>query len=144
MTQMNKDILRNPEMKKTPYSVPEGYFDSLKAQARKYAGPHQVPVNIWSRLAPYAGIAAMFLFILLLGKTFVGSNASISADISEENIAVINEDYEDYLVFSDIDVTDVRYSGEDVNEPDEMNDEEIVEYLIYIGATERYIESNKE
>ena len=77
-------------------------------------------------------------------KGMASLGRKIPADISEENIAVINEDYEDYLVFSDIDVTDVRYSGEDVNEPDEMNDEEIVEYLIYIGATERYIESNKE
>lgn len=136
MTQMNKDILRNPEMKKTPYSVPEGYFDSLKAQARKYAGPHQVPVNIWSRLAPYAGIAAMFLFILLLGKTFIGQ------ETSSETITAEADSYEDYIVFSDISSDmSMRYLAEENTEIDE---EDIIEYLIYIGATEEYIATDNE
>ena len=136
MTQMNKDILRNPEMKKTPYSVPEGYFDSLKTQVRKYAGPHQVPVNIWSRLAPYAGIAAMFLFILLLGKTFVRQEASSEAITSEA------DSYEDYIVFSDVssDIS-MRYLAE---ENIEIYEEDIIEYLIYIGATEKYIATDNE
>lgn len=136
MTQMNKDILRNPEMKKTPYSVPEGYFDNLKIKARKNAEPHQVPVNIWSRLAPYAGIAAMFLFILLLGKTFVRQEASSEAITSEA------DSYEDFIVFSDVssDIS-MRYLAE---ENIEIYEEDIIEYLIYIGATEKYIATDNE
>ena len=143
MTQMNKDILRNPEMKKTPYSVPEGYFDSLKAQARKYAGPHQVPVNIWSRLAPYAGIAAMFLFILLLGKTFITPKNKPQLDSKAAEITVLDDGYEDYLVFSDMEATGLGYIDDEID-IEEINEKDIIEYLIYIGASEKYIGSNNE
>ena len=143
MTQMNKDILRNPEMKKTPYSVPEGYFDSLKAQARKYAGPHQVPVNIWSRLAPYAGIAAMFLFILLLGKTFITPKNKPQMDSKAAEITVLADGYEDYLVFSDMEATGLVYIDDEID-IEEINEKDIIEYLIYIGASEKYIGSNNE
>ena len=140
---MNKDILRNPEMKKTPYSVPEGYFDSLKAQARKYAGPHQVPVNIWSRLAPYAGIAAMFLFILLLGKTFITPKNKPQMDSKAAEITVLDDGYEDYLVFSDMEATGLGYIDDEID-IEEINEKDIIEYLIYIGASEKYIGSNNE
>ena len=136
MTQKNKDILRNPEMKNTPYSVPEGYFDSFKAKARKYTEPRQTPVNIWIRLAPYAGIAAMFLFILLLGKTFV------KQETSSEIITAEADSYEDYVVFSDISSSrSMEYLAE---ESSELSEDDIIEYLIYIGATEEYITSDNE
>jgi hypothetical protein len=140
MTEDNKDILQNNELKKTPYSVPEGYFDKFKAQARTYTEPKYVPVNLRSRLAPYVGIAAMFLFILVLGKIFVRPDVTTSAGADVKDIAVMTDDYEDYLVFSDLDV----YLSDAGIEPDELSDEDIIEYLIYIGATEKYIESNNE
>ena len=140
MTEDNKDILQNNELKKTPYSVPEGYFDKFKAQARTYTEPKYVPVNLRSRLAPYVGIAAMFLFILVLGKVFVKPTDAVPSDSAAAEISVIDEGYEDYLVFSDLDV----YLSDAGIEPDELSDEDIIEYLIYIGATEKYIESNNE
>ena len=96
MTSMNKDILQNPELKKMPYSVPEGYFNKLKIEVRKCSEPRYTPVNIWVRLAPYAGIAAMFLFILLLGKTFIRTEPSPDPLITEADT------YEDYIVFRQI------------------------------------------
>ena len=143
MTQMNKDILRNHEMKKTPYSVPEGYFDNLKIKARKYAEPHQTPVNIWSRLAPYAGIAAMFLFILLLGKTFITPKNKPQMDSTAAEITVLDDGYEDYLVFSDMEATGLGYIDDEID-IEEINEKDIIEYLIYIGASEKYIGSNNE
>ncbi len=140
MTEDNKDILQNNELKKTPYSIPEGYFDKFKAQARTYTEPKYVPVNLRSRLAPYVGIAAMFLFILVLGKIFVKPTDVVTSDSAAAEISVIDEGYEDYLVFSDLDV----YLSDAGIEPDELSDEDIIEYLIYIGATEKYIESNNE
>jgi hypothetical protein len=140
MIENNKDILQNSELKKIPYSVPEGYFDKFKAQARTYTEPKYVPVNLRSRLAPYVGIAAMFLFILVLGKIFVRPDVTTSAGADVKDIAVMTDDYEDYLVFSDMDV----YLSDAGIEPDELSDEDIIEYLIYIGATEKYIESNNE
>lgn len=140
MTENNKDILQNSELKKIPYSVPEGYFDKFKAQARTYTEPKYVPVNLRSRLAPYVGIAAMFLFILVLGKIFVRPDITAPAGTDIKDIAVMTDDYEDYLVFSDLGV----YLSDAGIEPDELSDEDIIEYLIYIGATEKYIESNNE
>ena len=135
MTENEKDILQDIKLKKNPYSVPEGYFDALKTQARKYAEPTKiVRVNFWTRLAPYAGIAAMFLFVLVLGKVFVNNSQD---DLTAEQ----TESYEDFLVFSDIS-SDIpmQYLAEEVGSEDAIDYEDIIEYLIYIGATEEYIE----
>ena len=139
MTENEKDILQDIKLKKNPYSVPEGYFDALKTQARKYAEPTKiVRVNFWTRLAPYAGIAAMFLFVLVLGKVFVNNSQD---DLTAEQ----TESYEDFLVFSDIS-SDIpmQYLAEEVGSEDAIDYEDIIEYLIYIGATEEYIEYNRE
>lgn len=139
MTENEKDILQDIKLKKNPYSVPEGYFDALKTQARKYAEPTKiVRVNFWTRLAPYAGIAAMFLFVLVLGKVFVNNSQD---DLTAEQ----TESYEDFLVFSDIS-SDIpmQYLAEEVGSEESINYEDIIEYLIYIGATEEYIEYNRE
>ena len=135
MTENEKDILQDIKLKKNPYSVPEGYFDALKTQARKYAEPTKiVRVNFWTRLTPYAGIAAMFLFVLVLGKVFVNNSQD---DLTAEQ----TESYEDFLVFSDIS-SDIpmQYLAEEVGSEDAIDYEDIIEYLIYIGATEEYIE----
>ena len=139
MTENEKDILQDIKLKKNPYSVPEGYFDALKTQARKYAEPTKiVRVNFWTRLTPYAGIAAMFLFVLVLGKVFVNNRQD---DLTAEQ----TESYEDFLVFSDIS-SDIpmQYLAEEVGSEDAIDYEDIIEYLIYIGATEEYIEYNRE
>ena len=132
-----KDILQGPKLKKMPYSIPEGYFEKMKAEARKCTEPAPVHISIWTRLAPYAGIAAMFLFILTLGKLFVGQKAADTAGTLTEDIST----YEDYLVFSDI--PDV-YLNEPDTEAEGIVDEDIIEYLIYIGATIEDIEYDNE
>ena len=132
-----KDILQEPKLKKMPYSIPEGYFEKMKAEARKCTEPVPVHISIWTRLAPYAGIAAMFLFILTLGKLFVGQKAADTAGTLTEDIST----YEDYLVFSDI--PDI-YLNEPETEEEGIADEDIIEYLIYIGATIEDIEYDNE
>lgn len=137
MMENEKDILQEPKLKKMPYSIPEGYFEKMKAEARKCTEPAPVHISIWTRLAPYAGIAAMFLFILTLGKLFVGQKAADTAGTLTEDIST----YEDYLVFSDI--PDV-YLNEPETEAEGIVDEDIIEYLIYIGATIEDIEYDNE
>lgn len=132
-----KDILQEPKLKKMPYSIPEGYFEKMKAEARKCTEPAPGHISIWTRLAPYAGIAAMFLFILTLGKLFVGQQDADTAGTLTEDIST----YEDYLVFSDI--PDV-YLNEPETEEEGIADEDIIEYLIYIGATIEDIEYDNE
>lgn len=136
---MDNDILQNPELKKNPYSIPEGYFDKLKRQAQGYAKPRYAEISIWGRLAPYGAIAAMFLFVLILGKTFIQPEHESVTSVTE------TETFEDYLVFSDL-TSDIsmQYIAEENNEIDLLSEDDIIEYLIYIGATEEYIEySNK-
>ena len=138
MTETEKDILQDIKLKNNPYSVPAGYFDELKTQTRKYARPQEaVRVSLWTRLAPYAGIAAMFLFVLVLGKVFVKNEQVDPTDISSESI----ESYEDFLVFADISPEiQMQYLAEDWHDENDIEQEDIIEYLIYIGATEEYIE----
>jgi hypothetical protein len=137
MTENEKDILQDIKLKSNPYSVPAGYFDALKTQARKYAEPTKVVrVNFWARLAPYAGIAAMFLFVLVLGKIFVNKDQDTSS-LSAEQV----ESYEDFLVFSEINSEiPAQYLAAEMGAEEEIDYEDIIEYLIYIGATEEYIE----
>ena len=137
MTDTEKDILQEPKLKKMPYSIPEGYFEKMKAEARKCTEPAPMHISIWTRLAPYAGIAAMFLFILTLGKLFAGQQDADTAGRLTEDIST----YEDYLVFSDM--PDI-YLNEPETEEEGIADEDIIEYLIYIGATVEDIEYDNE
>lgn len=137
MTDTEKDILQEPKLKKMPYSIPEGYFEKMKAEARKCTEPAPMHISIWTRLAPYAGIAAMFLFLLTLGKLFVGQQDADTAGTLTEDIST----YEDYLVFSDM--PDI-YLNEPETEEEGIADEDIIEYLIYIGATIEDIEYDNE
>ena len=67
--QNEKDILKSAqELKKIPYSVPDGYFDRLKAEAASVAldsGERHRP--FFTRLAPYAAMAAVFVFLVTAG-----------------------------------------------------------------------------
>lgn len=141
MENFEDDILQNTkELKEMPFSVPDGYFDRLKSEVRECTKPQIVHVGIWTKLAPYAAIAAMFLFILTLGKLFVGQD-------KEHNDASVSEDvstYEDFLVFNDssIDLT-IHYLESESDETAYLDNDDIIEYLIYTGVSEQYIEYNK-
>jgi hypothetical protein len=139
MTEKDKDILQDIKLKNNPYSVPAGYFDELKTQVRKYAAPPKVVrISLWTRLMPYAGIAAMFLFILVLGKIFVRNNYQ---EASSDHATELAESYEDFIVFSDMSSEiPMQYLAEEWHDEAVIDDEDIIEYLIYIGATEEYIE----
>ena len=142
MKEFENDILSSSkELKGMPFTVPEGYFDKLKSEARKCAKPQVVHVSPWTRLAPYAGIAAMFLFILTLGKIFVKDSPSEESTSIAEQIS----SYEDYVVFNDR-ATDlsVYYLENEELAVSTLDEEDIIEYLMYIGATEQYIEYNNE
>lgn len=139
MENMEKDILNSsPELKKMPFNVPEGYFDGLKREALKCAEPKKVHISIWTRLAPYAAIAAMFLFILVLGKVFLRNDPGESEAVEE------SADFEDYMVFAggetDIAIHNIA-SGQFAE--NSVEDEDIIEYLIYIGVSENDIEHSK-
>ena len=57
-----KDILKDcPELKQMPFPVPEGYFESFKAEA---SGTRVHKVSFWNKVAPYAAVAAVFVCLV--------------------------------------------------------------------------------
>lgn len=122
MNEMERDILNNPELRKSPYTVPEGYFDSLRKEVSGYVRPVAVKVSLWQRLAPLAAVAAMFIIMVTAGTFFLRSTSP------EDGIT-----QEDYIVFAGDYSADAGVSEDD-----------IIEYLIYTGVSEDIIELSKE
>lgn len=126
------DILKDcVELKQMPYSVPEGYFESFKAEAVR---PVVRRVNFWNRFAPYAAMAAVFVFLVTAG-TFLLERSTPQYPMTEE----------DYMMFSDNIMTTIAYEmeyGYQLAEA-EISEEDIINYLIYTGVTPEHIEFAK-
>ena len=127
MKNIDTDILKtSAELKKMPFTVPEGYFDQLRKDVMQSPKPKQVRITFWNRLMPYVAVAAMFIFILVLGKIFVKPQQQETDELTA---------FEDYMVFSD-DITDIAIHNMQHEQyaENEIDEEDIIEYLIYIGA----------
>ena len=126
------DILNDcPELRQMPYSVPEGYFENFKAEAVR---PVVKRLSFWNRFAPYAAMAAVFVFLVTAG-TMMLENSTPQYQMTEE----------DYMMFSDNIMTTIAYEmeyGAQLAEA-EISDEDIINYLIYSGVTPEHIEFAK-
>ena len=124
----DKNLLESiPELKKMPYSVPEGYFESAIEQARSHSVRNEK--RLWSKIYPIASMAAMFAVIavsgtLILRHGFPGENESQQLQM------------EDYLIYSGYDFTSLDYQAENNQLAEaEIDSEDIVQYLIYTGIS---------
>lgn len=128
----NEDILKTcAELKQMPFAVPEGYFDSFKAENTK---ARVQKVSLWNRLAPVAAMAAVFVFLAAAG-TFLLEHSVRTYDMTEE----------DYVMFSDNMTNAIAYEmefGMQTAEA-EISEEDIINYLIYTGVTAEDIELSK-
>ena len=116
----DKDILKSESrLKSMPYDTPEGYFAEMKQGMKAKSNPMAERKAI--RLVPQLAFAAMFALLVAAGGFFIGRN-SVS-DFSEE----------DYLVYSDEEIIETVCDTENLY-ADAITDEDIIEYLIYIGA----------
>ncbi len=132
MKQTDMDIFPNsPELKKMPFSVPEGYFDSLREDLKK---PRTIKVSVWGRLSPYAAVAAVFIFMVSAG-TFLLERTTPEQEMT----------HEDYFLFSDNMMISTIYEMEEEEQiaDADIADEDIIEYLIYSGITAEEIENSK-
>ena len=128
-----KDILKDcQELKKMPFSVPEGYFEAAKDSLRK---PVTKTVGLWKRMVPYVAMAASFAIMVSVGTHFLEKTTS-------ENFVMTEEDY---ILFSDNMMNSISYEMEYSNQlaEAEISDEDIINYLIYIGITPEEIEFAK-
>lgn len=135
MKDLERDILQEASLKKCPYSVPEGYFDSLKERAVRYSEPAQTPVFQYKRILMTAvSMAAMFILMVTAGTFF------LKGVTPEEGMT-----HEDYIVFSDgyfdLEMYDDQMSEQYADAS--ISNEDIVEYLIYTGVSEEFIEMSK-
>lgn len=126
----NKDILKeNLNLKDMPFSVPEGYFESFKKEVRIPQTP-----SLWKRFAPYASVAAAFLLIVSVGTLI------LEKTLSENDIT-----QEDYILFSDNMMNTIAYEMDSEYRlaEAEINDDDIINYLIYSGISAEEIELSK-
>lgn len=131
---MKNDILNScsTELRKMPFEVPEGYFQQAKEDIRSNVTGRS-RAGIWGKAAPYISIAAAFMIMVTAG-TFILEKTSGSDSMT----------YEDYLVHSDM-LISAEYDNEEYQLADaSVADEDIVEYLIYIGVTAEDLENSKE
>ena len=133
MKTKGQDILTSrPELKGNPFSTPEGYFESFKLEmSRKVEKPR---ASIWKSSIPYMAVAASLALILSVGTLIMNRIGTIN-DLSDE----------DYILFSNSSVSTAEYEDSESYQfaEAELMDEDIIEYLIYVGASPESIELSK-
>lgn len=132
MKDLNKDILNDcTELKKMPFTTPEGYFEQFKAAAYR---PKADSLSLWKRMVPYISVAASFIFLVTAGTL-----------ILERSVKQQDMTQEDYIMFSDNMMNTISYDiDEDAWIADaEINNEDIINYLIYSGITAEEVELSK-
>lgn len=129
---MNNDILKysSDELKKMPYTVPEGYFEQVKAEISRSTAAEE-GVSLWRKAVPYISVAATFLIMVSAGTFFLEKTTQ------QEGMT-----YEDYLVHSDM-LIEAEYEQDTQIADAAIADEDIIEYLIYTGVTAEDIELSK-
>lgn len=122
-----RDILTSEELHRNPYKVPQGYFEDLqeRLQAIGAETPARENTSVFRKISPYIAVAATFIIMVSAG-TFFLRKTTPEPMVEDEYEAYIY----DYLVpFSDPDA--VFYA---MNDEHEFTDEELAEYLDYIGV----------
>lgn len=119
------------DLKKMPYSVPEGYFESFKSDISKTVRTKRD--SMWKPAASYFAAAASLALLLTLGVAL--SDSRDNDDITPE----------EYILFSDNMINTSLYgvSYEEQMAEAELMDEDIIQYLIYAGVTPEMIELAK-
>lgn len=129
MKEICKDILaERTELRKQPYSVPEGYFETFKSEMKPY---QEQKFTLTARLAPYVSMAAVFAFLVTAGTLFLKKSTPYD-DLTQE----------DFLVFSTAMANTEYYEMDQIADAG-LADEDIIEYLIYCGITPEEIELSK-
>lgn len=129
MKKEEKDILKRPELRENPFLIPDGYIASFKNKASCSHAPKYSSVS--KRVGTYIAVAASIILMALAGIDLIQKLSP-------------SDDYDsiDLLVFSDMS-TESGYDLQAMYEEEELTDEEIIEYLIYIGTPIESLESNE-
>lgn len=130
MKQTDMDILKDlKELRQMPFGTPDGYFEAFRSKVKK---PRAQGISLWSRIKPYASVAAVFIFMVTAG-TFILERTAGPAGLTQE----------DYILFSDNFTLNTIYQEDAKIADAAIQDEDIIEYLIYSGVSAEEIELSK-
>lgn len=131
MKNLDTDILKETlELKEMPFSVPENYFDGLKASLKMIPQQTESVASARLRLGRLIAMAASFALLIAAGSFFLGRNS--------------HEDFlseEDYLVYADDMTIAIEEESDQFAEAWSMTDEDIIEYLLATGIEVEEVES---
>lgn len=103
-----EERLKNTFGKDAGWTVPEGYFESFRAEmAEKLpemkAPAAAEPLSKWQRVKPYLYLAAMFAGIWMMMKVFhnVAYDSSLNLDNPPEHIAMLMESDPDLDLYAE-------------------------------------------
>lgn len=122
---MEKDIL--DKIEKPNFSVPESYFDKLKAHLEEIPGK-EVQVSTWQKSRPYLVMAACFLLSLIVGTGILKMTTGQSVSDADQF----------YYDLGYADLIPVTYADPSLYEDEgaaELSSEEIEDYLIATGVS---------
>ena len=128
-----QDILTSQKvLKDNPFSVPAGYFEAFKSDMPRMVVTPKI--NVWRRSVPYMAAAAC-LALLISAGTFLFNSMTSPGEFTQE----------DYILFSANMINTTIYEDDDLDHmaEAELMDEDIIEYLIYIGVSPESIELSK-
>ena len=119
------------DLKEQPYGVPEGYFEAFKAEMTGKV--HTQGTSQRKKSISYIAIAASFALLIAAGSFMMKGSAE--TQMSQE----------DYILFSDNMISTDIYDDAEYGQmaAAEIGDEDIIEYLIYIGVSPETIELSK-
>lgn len=123
---VRKDIFEGQH--RTPYSVPEGYFESLQDRLQAIPqGGHDI-VPLWVKARPYVALAASVAVAFLVGNTFLGRVAAGSADVEYGQL------------ISEVPYTDPYYIFQETEDVEEYSQEFLADYILESGMSTEELE----
>ena len=128
-----QDILASQnELKDTPFAVPEGYFESFKSEmTAKITAKEENP---WKKLTPYFATAAAVAILLVIGS-FIKDTFQATETYSQEEYSLFSNNLISTEIYDDTSAEQYAEAG--------LMEEDIIQYLIYIGAELESIELEK-
>lgn len=125
-----KDILNDlRNLKEMPYMLPEGYMEGLKRDLKSIPRTAPKRMSLWQRFSPYISMAAAFAFIFALGTLIVDNSGA--DEFTQEDFMVFSSNMTNIIMEDDY---------EQYADAAEIEDEDIIEYLIYTGTGPETIE----
>ena len=105
MRRKEQDILQDPQLRETPFHVPENYFSTLNENLKGISKQSKVvTMKRWTRVA---AVAAGFALLISAGGMFLDWSDKQMPSFAEAH-EITNEDIIEYLIYTGVDVEDLE------------------------------------